>query len=376
MMIAPAIEILVKRIWYQILAIIRMVYSGGASPVTPPIRSSQNTKLPLEIVEMITAYLACDIRSLRACTMTCRTWYIAATPHLYHTLAIRTNPWYEKSRWPARLWLMDYHGLLPSVRRFLICGCYDHNVKLSPMLLSWCTLVPVVSFTSLQELEIEYLDIPSFVPTIRWAERYILPTARFLTLVKPEESWEDICILPALRSLILREPKGSCRQIIYFIGLFQHLEDLELMCVTVEPEQADDAVFVPLFTPPLRGRLTAEHITRVDLLKDMINLFGGVRFRYMRLLKVDGMELLLDACAETLEDVVLDPTDFRGEQLLPKGTKFPPTISQPDPLCRTLVYHATSHFGRSGSRRRLSTPHKHAFSSSTPSQPSHPLRSP
>ena len=375
-MIAPAIEFLVMRIWYQTLAIIWVAYSGGASPVTPPIRSPRNTKLPLEIVEMITAYLAYDIRSLRACTMTCCTWYIAAAPHLHSTLTICTNPWYEKFRWPAHLWPMNDYGLLPLVKKFRIRGSYNHNVTLSPMLLGWYILLPFLSFTSLQELEIAHLDTPSFIPAIRWIERYTLPTARFLALgEEPKEYRQHICILPALRSLILREPKGSCRQIVYFIGLFQHLEDLKLIDVTVESDQADDSMLVPLFAPPLRGRLTAEHLRRVDLLKDMIDLFGGIRFRYMRLLDVrDGMELLLDACAKTMESVVLDPIDFRGERLFPKGMKFSPTISQLDPLHRTLVYHSSSHFGRSRSRRRLSMPHIHALSSSTYSQSSNPLR--
>ena len=47
--------------------------------------------------------------------------------------------------------------------------------------------------------------------------------------------------------------------------------------------------------------------TKVDLLKGMINLFGGIRFCCVDLFCVDGMRLLLDVCAETLETVVLDP---------------------------------------------------------------------
>ena len=57
----------------------------------------------------------------------------------------------------------------------------------------------------------------------------------------------------------------------------------------------------------------------VGFSKDMIALFGGIRFRHMKLLHVDGMQLLLGACTETLETLKLYPTDPCGEQLDLKG---------------------------------------------------------
>ena len=62
--------------------------------------------------------------------------------------------------------------------------------------------------------------------------------------------------------------------------------------------------------------------TRVDILKDMIDLFGGIRFRYMDIRYANGMQLLLNACAETLETLHFDPTDLHGEQLSPKRMQF------------------------------------------------------
>jgi hypothetical protein len=50
------------------------------------------------------------------------------------------------------------------------------------------------------------------------------------------------------------------------------------------------------------------------LLKDMIDLFGGIRFRYINLCEADGMQLLLDACANTLETLVLRLTGPFSEQ--------------------------------------------------------------
>ena len=62
--------------------------------------------------------------------------------------------------------------------------------------------------------------------------------------------------------------------------------------------------------------------TRVGILEDMIDLFGGIRFCYMDLFCVCGMRLLLDACAETLETLRLYPHDPHGEQLSLMGVRI------------------------------------------------------
>ena len=100
--------------------------------------------------------------------------------------------------------------------------------------------------------------------------------------------------------------------------MFEHLDDLKLLydaTDSLREEPADDQTLIPLFIPPLRGRLTMMH-TRVGVLKGMIDLFGGIRFRYMDVFDVEGMRLLLGACAETLETLRLYPTDPCGRELL------------------------------------------------------------
>lgn len=64
------------------------------------------------------------------------------------------------------------------------------------------------------------------------------------------------------------------------------------------------------------------YFTRVGLLEDMINLFGGLGFRYMDLFDVDGTRLLLDTCAKTLETLGLYPTDPRGKELSLNGVQM------------------------------------------------------
>jgi hypothetical protein len=193
---------------------------------------------------------------------------------------------------------MGWFGLLPLVKKLQIHASACDYVASSQKLFGCCTMLQFSTLTNVQELEIEYLNIPNFMPWSRWH------------------------FLPTVRSLALREPEGSRRQIIYFIGLFQHLQDLKL--VYDQPRSweplADDLTLVPLFAPPLRGRLTVVCCVGVGLLKDMIDLFGGIRFRYMNLYRVHGMRLLLDACAETLESVVLSP-DPHGKQFSPKGVQ-------------------------------------------------------
>jgi len=163
------------------------------------------------------------------------------------------------------------------------------------------------ALTNVQELGIEYLDIPKFMPGIRRYFGHFSPT---------------------VRSLVLREPKGSRRQILYFVGLFQHLEDLGLVYdqLDFQEESVDDLRLIPPSVPPLQGRLTLRHFARVELLKDMIDLFGGVRFHHMDLCDVYGMRLLLDACAKTLETLRVYPIDPRCENFSGRPTSSGPTL--------------------------------------------------
>ena len=248
----------------------------------------------MELVEIIVAYLFWDMRSLRACTMTCYSWYTAAVPHLHRILAIKTCSRVRKSQWPKPLRGMHTLGLLPLVRCLRVYGRTNDNVGLSPTLFDHRILHQFSALTNIRELEVEYLDIPNFIPQIRRYFGHFLPT---------------------LRSLGLREPRGSDRQTLYFVGLFQHLQDLGFIYsgVHLREQPAVDLTLVPCFVPPLQGRLRMR-FTTVGLLRDMIVLFGGIRFWQMRLFHVEGMRLLLDAGAETLKDLALEPRDPWGEK--------------------------------------------------------------
>jgi len=262
--------------------------------------SSPATRLPFELVEIIIHYLFYDMHSLRACTLTCHSWYTAAAPHLHRTLAIKTYSRLRNSQWPNPLQRMHTLGLLPFVKHLIVYRCNNDNVGLSPILFDCCTPHQVSALTNVQELEVEYLDIPNFIPQIQRYFKHFLPT---------------------LRSLGLREPRGSNRQIVYFVGLFQHLQDLKLIYhkANLREQPAIDLMLVPPFIPPLLGWLKMR-FTTVGLLKDLSDLFGGIRFWHIRLFHVDGMQLLLDASADTLRNLTLDPGDPLGEKYSLNGT--------------------------------------------------------
>ena len=254
---------------------------------------------------MIIAHLTYDTRSLLACSLTCYSWYIAAVLHLHRTLISATYCWERNNKflWPKPLRYMHELGLLPLVKEFQlqIHDPVGFDV-FSPELFNRHTLRQFSALANVQELGIGNLDIHKFMPNIRRYFGHFLPT---------------------VRSLTLREPRGSCRQVLYFIGLFQHLDDLKLLHYWVDFQEGptSDLTLVPPFAPPLRGRLTMMCIGSAEFLKDMIDLFGGIRFRYMDLYLVDGMQLLLGACAETLEILRLYPTDPVGEEASPDDTQ-------------------------------------------------------
>ena len=301
--LTTVIELLAKRVWYRIQAF----RSGDTPPEIPTARSSPFAKLPMEIVEMIIAHLIYDTPSLIACSLTCYSWYITTVPHLHHTLVTPVNRGMAKKQfgyWPKPLLHMHWLGLLPLVKKFHVpCQLPDSYFNgFTPQLFNYFILYQFTALTNVQELGIDYLDLPKFMPRIRRYFGHFLPT---------------------VRSLALRAPKGSRRQIIYFIGLFQQLEDLKLIYYLddSQDEPVDDLTLIPLSTPPLRGRLTMISFMRVELLKDMIDLFGGVRFRHMDLCNVAGMRLLLDTCAKTLETLRLYPSDPRGEGVSLEGVQ-------------------------------------------------------
>jgi len=299
--IAIASQPLVSRLWYQATTKIELLFYGG----TPGARASTEhsspiirLQIPQDVVEIIISYFIYDTTTLLACSLTCYSWYIATAPHLHHSLTINdrrfSNMGYRSFQTSYRL------GLLPLVKRLRIRRWpYWSEIGVTPGRLCRRTFHRLSALTNLRELGIDYLEVSRFMPRIRRCFG---------------------CFSPTLLFLALKDPRGSCRQILYFIGLFPNLQDLKLQSCSSEGEQeiTGDTGLIPLSTPPLRGWLTLTCFTRVTLIRDMITLFGGLQFRRMDLFRVKCVRLLLDTCAETVETLRLYPTDLYGEVFLKK----------------------------------------------------------
>ena len=291
-----ATELLVSRTWYRTKARIWGIIWGGASPGTGTTIPSPAMRLPLEIVEMIIVCLIHDQTTLRLCSLVCYSWYIAAVPHLHHTLTTFTR-FMGRFNWPHPIQKMHALGLLPLLKVVQI-RCIN---EFSSKRFDRRTLRGFSALTNLQRLEIHQLDIPSFMPRVG---KYFGSFS------------------PTLQSLYLNTPKGSNREIIYFIGSFQRLEDLTLFFTPHGREPEEDLKLFPPFTPPLQGRLTVRRWTRASLFKDMVHLFGGMRFRALDLFHVNETRFLLRSCAKTLRVLKLHPTDDFGERLRPNNVRF------------------------------------------------------
>jgi hypothetical protein len=266
---------------------------GTPDPETPTAYPCPIARLPHELLNLIISHFIYDKRTLLACSLTCYSWYIVTVHHLHHTLTTDNDYFHDSKRyWPKPLRRSYNLGLLPLVRRLRIRS-RDYP-DFTSWKLGWFTLPYFSALTNLQELGIDNLQVSGFISNIQQYFGHLLPTLRFLAL---------------------QNPQGSSRQILYFIGFFPNLQDLKIQYAVPKDEQesTDDATLVPLSTPPLRGRLTLTCFTRESLVKEMILLFGGLRFRHMELFGVKCVQLLLEACADTLETLRLYPTDASRE---------------------------------------------------------------
>ena len=108
-------------------------------------------------------------------------------------------------------------------------------------------------------------------------------------------------------------------QLLYFLGLFPNLDDIEIEYYPTSKSDSTPSpgteLAVPFSTPSLGGQLKLTHFTDETIFRDMIALFGGLRFRYMDLFSVEGSKLLLEACADSLQTMRIYPS-------VPNSMKF------------------------------------------------------
>jgi len=274
------IELLGSFVWYQAKAHISKVFErGGPETYTPRPCAME---LPQELFEEIFIHVQLDTPTLKACSLTCRSWYIAILPHLHHTLTLIgriSNPAHDKLE---PLQQLNEMGLHPLVRRLRILRNPLLEFWFSPRIFNARSLAYFSAFTNVQELGIDGLDLEAFVPQ---AQLYF---GQFTS---------------ALRYLALKTPNGDYHLLLHFLGLFPNLDDLKLIYYGALQSQSSPPALASITNsvPSLRGRLTLTSFRGEGFLKELSKLSGGFRFRSVDLCGADGTRFILDSCADTLE---------------------------------------------------------------------------
>ena len=279
---------LLGSIWYQSKAKIKNIFEGDYAETSSSRLYAG--ELPQEIVEMIIAHVLLDTPTLKACSLTCRSWNIATLPHLHHTHTLRQITSDPARRGDKSLQELGKMRLLPLVVRLRIDSSWSVAQlrvinALSPAYFS--------TFTNVQELSIRSLDFYGFAPQM---ELYFGHLA------------------PKLRSLTLDSPWGTRRDLLSFIGLFPNLHNFELRHNRTDERLPGVSRVspVPQSAPSMRGCLTLKSFGGGSFLRDLSELCGGLRFHSVDLVREEGVHILLDVCAETLETLRISPYDWTG----------------------------------------------------------------
>jgi hypothetical protein len=260
--------------------------------------------LPQELVRHIAGMLRGDVRALKGCSLTCKAMFASSRPFIYETLCL-TQLSYESILAPEErqefsrqessrhslglhfLSHMDERGLLQYTRQVYINmhGTFTPD-NLKPHIRQFQSLDRVHTLT------IEYHD------TISWTGH-----------------WEAYFIhfYPTLTSLTLRHPLGHRRSILLFALQFPNLENLCLESFrddqVISPGLPDPVIIT--HSPPLRGHLRLVGVATVDrwLVDLAYEAPSKFNFRSIELEDFFGSRCrpILEACAETLENLTIAP---------------------------------------------------------------------
>jgi len=247
--------------------------------------------LPDEIISEIFNLL--DLEALKSCSLTGRVLSRSAKPFLHRTLCLTyrsrdpTKPrapgiWNELEGLPT----LGERGLLQHTRHISIVLPKDFARGLDTHIQHLHTL------TNLRSLKVHWLDTPSFIPKMGVHFK---------------------AFLGSLESLELVFPTGDHKQILYFVCQFRNLRDLKINSARPYPNSVHNSG--PHFhieaSPPLDGTLDlqwgvgpeSDPMGPQPFFSDLVALPSGLKFRSLKLsgYTSDNLQLLVDACAPTLE---------------------------------------------------------------------------
>ena len=122
---------------------------------------------------------------------------------------------------------------------------------------------------------------------------------------------------PTLRSIALLNPRGTPRQLLDLLGLFPDLDDIKILYYCNGRPKAPDTVDTQRaqIRGSLRGKLEIDEFWDRKLSEEIIASFEAMRFTFMDLNNVEGAQLFLNACAETLQTLRFGPESlFRSRK--------------------------------------------------------------
>jgi len=263
------------KIWYRSKAKVNRLLHN-----IPPAGCStgNNTRhLPYEITEMIIAHLIHDIRTLKVCSLTCRSWYIITVPHIHHTLILGRG--YPHSGLKP-LFKLHGLGLIPLVQEIRVERLRGVGNWFLPQGFGRHGLRYFSAFANVHTLGLQRLEICRFFPRIG---RYF---GQFS---------------PTLRSIVLLEPRCTPQQLSQFLSIFSNLDDIKIWGLS--PFAPVHGVMpVPFSKPKPGGLLVLGGFRWVETWTHFIASCGGLQFRRMELYtSVSCAPVLLEACTNTLE---------------------------------------------------------------------------
>ena len=287
------VELFASAVWYRSKAKLKDILAHDDSDT--PEDSHQPHRFPPEIVEMIFVCLIHDTAALKACAATCFTWYNVAISHLHHTLTLHQWSTETSHKYLNPLASLHKLGLLSFVKQLQFEKALFGVPWFADALSDSHSVQYFSGLVNLQDLTIADLDFSKFPMGLGQYFGHSSPT---------------------LRSVALSCPKGTRRQLLDFFRLFPKLDDIKISYYLARPDtHVPDAQAIPI-RGGLRGRLVLDSFGDEGLLKDMIAAFGGMRFTSMDLQDVRGVQLLLEACADTLEELRIHPDNIheRGKR--------------------------------------------------------------
>jgi hypothetical protein len=163
----------------------------GNAPSETRTAHKSTCHLSYEVVEMIIAHIARDLDTLKACSLTCRPWYIAAVPHLHHTPTLTDRGGLKP------LSQLNQLGLMPLIKEIRV---EQKRIWFVAQAFSRRDLRYFSAFENVHTLKFKYSDISLFIPGV---ECYF---GRFS---------------PTLRSVSVFNPIYTPRQLSHFLSLFQ-----------------------------------------------------------------------------------------------------------------------------------------------------------